>query len=266
MKELTLQERKEISFKILCKIDEICKKNNIKYYLGYGTLIGAIRHNGFIPWDDDIDIWVKLEQYNKLIELINKDSEYEIVNTFVDPAFPLLFTKVSDKTTFVEKIDKSKGDFKRGIAVDVFPLCNGLPKSKIKRIQFSFLQRMNKLISLYDMGALNTKKISDLFMNLFCKICHILNLNSLFWRTAIMSFIEKLPESEFLMNPFSPYKQKDIHNKKCFEDIVEVTFENKKFYAPARYDEVLRNIYGDYMKLPPEEKRISNHSVKAYKL
>lgn len=265
MKELTLQERKDISLEILTELDKVCKRYHIPYFLAYGTLIGAVRHKGFIPWDDDIDVWVKLDDYDRLIKLLQKETEYEILNTGFDVNFPLMFTKVSDSKTSVERIEKKRGDFRRGIAVDIFPLAD-YPRNRIKRKWFSILLGINKAFSLKKMNGLDRKKTKDHAIEMACTLFSCIGMNETFWRSRINNFLLKIAPGDKLFSPFSPYGFKDVHDKCFFNTCVDLQFEGKVFNGPIGWDEILKKIYGDYMKLPPKEKQISNHDVKAFYL
>lgn len=120
-----LPEVKKIELEILCVIDEFCKKNNICYSLAYGTLIGAIRHKGFIPWDDDIDLWMPRSDYNRFIELWLKDpvEGYILQNTDLESDFNQNFTKIrKDNSAFIQSEEEKQRCYHKGIFVDIFPL------------------------------------------------------------------------------------------------------------------------------------------------
>ena len=118
MKKMSLDERKQVSLDILNYIDEVCKRENMSYYLAYGALLGAIRHNGFIPWDDDVDIWVRADDYWKFAELMRK-SKYDILFYPYNNGWDMHFMKISDASTVIKDNNTLT---KRGVAVDVFPL------------------------------------------------------------------------------------------------------------------------------------------------
>ena len=119
MKEITIEERKTISLEILSEIHDFCEKNNICYFLDYGTLLGAVRHKGYIPWDDDIDISMKRDDYERFLKTFCS-SKYEIANYRDKKFFAIQFSKVYDKKTFGILLDKINLNY--GVAVDVFPL------------------------------------------------------------------------------------------------------------------------------------------------
>ena len=129
--EISLDEAKEKMLEMMCYIDKVCRENNIKYSLAYGTLIGAIRHKGFIPWDDDMDIMLTRDNYDKLIEIIKKDDKYDLLD--FDSGFILNFSKICCRNTLA--IEKDKYRLKCdsiGVFVDIFPIDN-LPEKEPKR-------------------------------------------------------------------------------------------------------------------------------------
>nr|MCR5207201.1 LicD family protein [Eubacterium sp.] len=120
MKELSLEEVKKTELEILIRFDEICKNNNIEYSLAYGTMLGAVRHNGFIPWDDDIDVFVKRSDYEKLLGLRYDDGRFEIKSHRYSNNYYYPFAKMIDKNTDLDvswRLDKDMGVF-----IDIFPL------------------------------------------------------------------------------------------------------------------------------------------------
>lgn len=122
MKKLTLDEVKKIQLEILAYIDSFCKKNNISYFINYGTLLGAVRHKGFIPWDDDIDISMDRKYYNMFIEKFNQDSsKYKILSLDTDKAYFNNFIKVVDTTTKIVD-NRNYKTFSCGVFVDIFPM------------------------------------------------------------------------------------------------------------------------------------------------
>lgn len=259
MKELNLEEKKKIAFDILCKIDEVCRKNSITYYLAYGSLIGAVRHQGFIPWDDDIDIWVNYRDYQRFCVVMEQETNYEILNYEHDSSFPLMFTKISDRNTRVEKINKKNGDYRRGIAVDVFPLIYCPDKNGLKWP--AFMINVIKALTRNDSAALHNP-----FQKIGCRALNLIGLDKSFWQKKVYKYFDGIKKMDYLFMPFSEYKLKDVHLAKQFDSTIELQFNDRFFIAPVGYDEILRDIYGDYMELPPEEKRISKHGTVAYLL
>ena len=264
MRKIEINEYKEIVVSILARIDRICRENNLKYNLAYGTLIGAVRHNGFIPWDDDADITMFRDEYIKLREIVNH-GDYGLrfidISTDNDTIFP--FGKVCDVRTHLKEKDfrevKNYGAF-----VDVFPL-DYLPNNDKQRKKYCRKAR-RKVIMLthsartgYDRSA---SKLAVMKKALAFHIGKFLNTNKM---------IKQL-ENTFLENDKCPTDYVGIpwawggytFLKTVFEDSVEHDFEDFLFYIPKEYDYILRWRYGDYMQLPPENERINCHCLECY--
>ena len=107
MQELSLSEKQALALQIACEIDRVCRLHHIQYYIGYGSLIGAVRHQGFIPWDDDIDFWVPIEHFQKFLSVMKKETDYLILDHIHDVKWPRCFTKISDCNKRI-RIDEKK--------------------------------------------------------------------------------------------------------------------------------------------------------------
>lgn len=265
MKELTFEEIKEIELNILINFDDFCKKNNLEYFLSFGTLLGAIRHNGFIPWDDDIDVCMKREDYNKLIELAHKDrciSGSININLPLDKNYLYPIIKLTDDSTLAiqELISKKH---QTGVWIDIFPLdylpddekqYNNLKKKSMfyRRLwSVSYISQSESKIKFY------IKKIYNMVANIF-------HINSHFWVKKML----KLPYT-YKGKRMGTYVMGLCHGNTLQSSFLEETtlhtFEKHQFVIPQKYQDVLKCNYGeDYMQLPPLDKRI-NHSIRAYK-
>lgn len=267
MKEISVPESKEIMKNVLCDVAKFCDKNNIVYYLAYGTLIGAIRHNGFIPWDDDIDIMMPRPDYERFVDLYHKEGRYGISSPLVDKGCFLFYSKVYDQCTV--KYEK-RIDYNRfppiGIDIDVFPL-DGMPsdialgvrESKKNSFLCELLYR-----SIIGHSKPNTVKgkLSTIILNPICRA-----FGKDFFIKKILKNAKKhqWDESEYVHVVFPENNSSnERYNKQLFENRIRVLFEGEEFWAPEGYDTILKNFYGDYMQLPPEEKRITHHSNKVF--
>lgn len=264
-RELSLDERKIISIRILDEIDSLCKKHGIIYYLAYGTLLGAIRHKGFIPWDDDIDIWVSGKQYIMLLDILEHESCYHLLNHYKDKNWPLYFSKLSDPSTLI--VDNTSSlNLKRGVSIDIFPLF-GCVKDKgwINKVQHNatmisrYYEFNNDLFS-------NDSSVKNKMKKFIVMIDKKMGHDEMYWKKRLVGDEAQEGNLQFLGCPLSPYRIHDIHEKTNFSYSTEVEFEGKHYSAPCGWDQILKNIYGDYMQLPPKEKRVSNHNVRAYYL
>jgi len=251
---------------ILDEIAKICKENNLHYYLAYGSLIGAVRHQGYIPWDDDMDICMMRDDYEKLIEILKtrKGNLPEWLTVLDDTSenFYHPFAKAIDNRTEV-KMDRHKD--KIGIWVDIFPLdglSNSLFKAKIHFLICSFL-RVVALAMTADFSAKTLDKWTLFYKRFFYIIAMIIG------RKRVCRLIEKIfhfykvKDSKYVGMLFSAYLFKAIFEKDTLLPQKTYRFENREYMGFANYDVYLRQQYGDYMTLPPEEKRIT-HNVESW--
>lgn len=267
MKRLDIDEYKDIVLQVLVKIDRICRDNDLEYMLMYGSLIGAVRHKGYIPWDDDIDIVMPRPDYYKLMDIINKD-DYGInfisIENNADTIYP--YGKICDtRTVAKEKNFKQVKGY--GAFVDVFPL-DYMPDDPKERAEYcKKCRRMMIWITHssrvgYEKGKnIKTRIARFLAFN----IGKMMNTGSLVRKLdkTLTDFDDTYGETSHRGLPWG-YNGEELYPASIWKDITEVDFEGYKFYAPARYDEILRMRYGDYMKLPPEEERIYAHSIECY--
>lgn len=264
MRTISRNESKTIMLNILKEVSDFCDKNSITYYLSAGTLIGAIRHKGFIPWDDDIDIDMPRPDYERFIELYKKKGKYSICAPY-DSNSIYIHTKVYDSQTV-----KYEGgiDYSRftplGIDIDIFPI-DGQPTNEDESVFKKQVKRRAIYYSLFQACVCSTdyKKFKSLIK---IHICRLFGKN-FFCRLYINSAKQYSYTTSSMLgfvSPFSQYSYKNRHDKKVFKDKVKVQFEDGKFWAPIGYDEYLCNIYGDYMQLPPIEKQQSHHINSIY--
>lgn len=241
---------------ILVEVDRICEKHDIKYFLSDGTCLGAVRHKGFIPWDDDIDIGMLREDYNKFLKVaINElGSNYFMQNTKTDKFYDLYHIplKIRDNNSyFIEEYNKK---YHQGIYIDVFPFDN-IPKSKFK---YKLQKKISKILVV---SYVKTKDRID-FSNKKELLKH--PIYSLI--RAILSY-EKITR---ILNKLKKWNDKDgeyvtygietiwdtVYKKEWIFPLKKIEFEGKAFWAPNNHHEILKSAYGDYMSLPKEEDRV----------
>ena len=265
--ELNEEELKNIQLGILNYIKKVCDKNNINYFLTAGTLLGAIRHKGFIPWDDDIDIGLLNEDYKRFIEVLKneKNERYILLERKDDKSYFYPFVKIVDTATILIE-DNYNPINNYGVYVDVFSYI-GTPNNKLKRkLFFHQIKNTQRIIAYKSFHRITDRNIVKRLLKLFLK-----NVFKLVNMDAVLSYNEYLQnkynsiKSDFVMNNWSLGNMKHaLITKKSFDHFIEWEFENNKYRIPQDYDEILKTSYGDYMTLPPVEKRISNHKMKAY--
>lgn len=264
MKKIDVEELKKIQIDILNEVDKFCKNNNINYWLDCGTLLGAVRHKGYIPWDDDIDLGMLRDDYNRFIKTFNQEnSKYKLECYENNNKFYYFFGKVLDTSTVLYEPDE-KG-IKLSVNIDVFVYDNAPDDNKKLKRMFrkrNFYRRMRN-IRLFNKTS---------YDNNFIKKIARLIANKLLFFIPKDYFVKKTIKNAQKYNKFETKRVGnfvDIDavaiNKKVFSSFINMQFEKNKYPVPAGYDELLKAYYGDYMKLPPIEKRVSNHSFVAYK-
>lgn len=259
-KYIDTKELKEIQLYILDKINEFCKNNNIKYYLGYGTLLGAIRHKGYIPWDDDIDICLKRKDYDFLIRNFS-DDRVKIIYSEKCEDFYLTFAKAVDTLTVLkEDVDTN---YNIGVFVDIFPL-DEIPNSKLKKVYLKS-EIYLKMLTLKNLSRKKRTTIKNIILNVGKFLLYPVTKKYLINKIDRNAKKYINSNSEIISNLAYPiYHKKDIWRKEDFDEVITVTFEDREYLAPKGYDNILKSLYGKYMELPPVEKRVTHHDFIAY--
>ena len=262
LKEITSDELKQIQIEILDYVDDFCQKHNIMYSLACGTLLGAIRHKGFIPWDDDIDIQMLRPDYERFIKLIrNENHKLYAVKTF-DDKLEISFAKIiATNTTLIETYSHSTF----GVYIDVFPI-DGVTDLKDFKIRHKQVMReyykYGVIRSYFSSRKTIKSKIKLAVLKaLFCTV----SVKNIITRIKAIAIKKDIKECDYLFEMVAGRTYKSPFPKKAFSNTIRVPFENKFYPVLIGYDEYLRACYGnDYMKLPPKNKQISHHDFKAY--
>ena len=272
MKEMTVKDVQKLSLDILKDVHEFCTNNGIKYSLSGGTLLGAIRHDGFIPWDDDIDIQMPRPDYNKFVRSYYSSNGYKVFSCEVDgfEKTRLRLAKVCD----VEKSIVDLGPLKWtnetiGVGIDIEP-CDGAPDN-IKEAE-KFIKRLINLSRKKNCYAAKYiswreitkyKSMSKRFKFSISKILSPLFTDK--WWLKYMAHQSKYDYSSsdfFIASPH--YGMREWQPKKNMENFELHKFEDSEFYIMSGWDANLKSLYGDYMKLPPEDKRVTHDFNRYY--
>jgi len=264
MREIQILELRKIQIEILKELVQFCDDNQIRYFLCGGTLLGAVRHKGYIPWDDDIDIMILRKDYLRLIELYKNNDNFTLFSCNKTPKYPFPFAKLSKNNSILKEETNVK--FSMGINIDIFPI-DSLPANN------KLLKRHFRIITLYrflwfgkaNLIFRNTTNPRKIPMKMILKL-----LSFFVSYSYINKRIDKLAQSyDFENSDFAGitvwgYGTKERCCKAIYENTIKLEFEGLQFDAPANYKEYLSNVYGDYMQLPSEDKRNTHHFFKAY--
>jgi len=258
-------DAKIVTTNILRSVVEFCDKHKLNYYLAYGTLLGAVRHKGFIPWDNDIDIWMIRADYErfKLLYKEEKNSRYNMLNVY-DVKDYFVTTRIVDSKTIYYPLKKIKLK-EMGIYIDIFPL-DPVPNGVIENILFWTKVRILGII--IGVSSQNGFYASQKWYVTFMKAL-LYPIITLFDCRDMAIVLDKMgkkgdPNKCTRIANLSGYgRKKETFNKAIFNEVAKLSFDGDLYNAPKNYDFILRQIYGDYMTPPPIQGRESK-AGKAY--
>lgn len=272
-----MNDLQKCQFEMLKVFVKFCEEHKLQYYLVGGTALGAIRHKGFIPWDDDIDVGMPRKDYEEYLKLAEEEynkkegSPYFIQTWKTDPNYPYNFAKLRDnRTTFVED-NFMFVRMNQGVWIDIFPL-DGLTKnetvkkSDLRRIHntwFGFWAIYPKCM-IHKIRAKHWWK--DFWQNVFGVLFGWWNIKHCI-NKRVDKVMKKVPfeESVWMANIQGAVKARAVRTE-YFQEGVAVKFEGVDMLVPKEYDKYLTAIYGDYMTPPPADKQIGMHFHKGLDL
>lgn len=249
---------------MLKEVDRICKKHNLQYYLCGGTLLGAVRHGGFIPWDDDLDIYLPREDYDRLAKVIDEDLDSKMFyqDWFKEKGYPYNFAKIRMNGTKFVQSEISQCNMHHGVYIDIFPLDN-VPDDESERL--AHLKRITRLKTLLAVSYMSYKKSGKRRSVPQCVLITLVRL--FFSQQGIHQKLEK-EMRKYNTIKCSHFAQKtgtnaikEVYPKKWFEKAVDLKFEDMKCPSPSAIDEYLTYFYGDYMTPPPKEQWCQTHPI-----
>lgn len=269
-KTLSIEQIQRLEFDILRYFKEVCDKNGLTYYLAYGTLIGAARHQGFIPWDDDMDVHMPRQDYKKLVEILRREEHpyYRLVSVETHPNFTAPLPKIIDtRTTLIQHYDLVER-MPLGVYIDIFMLdgaSDDFDEAKRRYLSSYALYRKWRKAETTLFPADKPKWVGLLrfIKNIPYKIHGISRyVKDLDRKNGELAFRDCDFVATFETGTLGP--ERNIWKRECFGEGQELPFWGVPFRVPHDYDAVLRSEYGDYMQLPPIEKRVSNHNYTLY--
>ena len=268
-REIDINELKKIEIGLLNELDSYCSAHGLQYFITYGTLIGAARHKGFIPWDDDIDVIMPRKDYEQLIASYNTDNPRgtaRILSHKLDSKYYLPIAKLIDTRTVLKEITDIDAEI--GVYIDIFPLENLSDnyQDSLKRMRkgFSFNKKLIiKTVSI----SLDRSRIKNLILRLgklalkWCSISEIVNRMDEYCKET-----ERSDNTKYVgvICGISAGDASRVFKREWFDSTIELPFEGQNYPAPIGYDALLRQLYGDYMQLPPRNQQISHHAFEAW--
>lgn len=264
MRKVTQEEYKKALVELLKYVDGVCRENNIKYSLFGGTLIGAIRHKGIIPWDDDIDIILMNDEYEKLIKALKEKNsnankfflmDNDTEKTYIRPFAKVINTDTTLEEDYVKKVDNY------GIYLDIFKY-NYVPNNKfLRKIHYHMFWCEKTLMTLSTVN----KKYKNLYKKLIVSFAQ--KISSETWLKMCNKRFDRYKNkknNKYIMSNWPAYGYKhEIQLASDFNEFIDTEFEGIKIMVSKEYDNILKTTFGDYMTPPPEDKRIA-HDNEAY--
>ncbi len=260
MDKNVLEKLRETELEIMDTFDRVCRENSLRYSLYAGTLLGAIRHNGFIPWDDDMDVCMPREDYERFIELwpsLGLDNYY-ILNNDISNKFTQSFTKMYKKNTTLITTCEIVDELQTGIDIDIFPV-DRIPHGRVQRLRFKiqcmfYHLFMRKYIPTEASGAI------QFACRMILKLTNRKNDVTRIHR--LLNNIKKSNDNKnndiILIETMRTLKR--IYPSNIFDELIEVQFEGRKYYSFKDWDIKLSIDFGDYTTLPPVEDRVPPHN------
>lgn len=263
----TLRKVQLVQLEIAKEIKRVCEENNIQYFLDSGTLLGAVRHKGFIPWDDDLDVAMMRDEYEGFMQIAPQklDPKYELITWKNEKMYPCQFAKVIKKgTIYREETRHDHG--KNGIYVDVFAydhFPNNVKQRKVHGFKIMAYRAMIRAKCHTKMWTYHNHFYLDRWIkNIPFRIASMFySKEELVYKYELEAKKYNNIETELVFPQGSTKYGRWVIPKECFSEYINIQFEDTFFKAPAGYDVYLKYAYGDYMKLPPEDKRENRHAI-----
>lgn len=263
MREIGIEEKKAIMLSMMDEIDSFCRGSGIPYFLVGGTLLGAIRHKGFIPWDDDIDIGVPREYYDRLLnEFVSTSGNVSIIDYRISKNYIWASAKAIDTRTVL--IEQNNFKYPIGVFIDIFPFdhINGTYEDAIGKVKRNSL--FKNILTIKHMRVSRNRSILKNIGVVLGKVFYIVPDRILIARINNNSKSNKSGDNAYICNFAGAWGVREISKASDFSSVIDAVFEGRKYMIPVGYDDYLRTVYGDYMTPPPKEKQVTHHDNVAY--
>jgi len=262
LRELTTEELKRTELDILRAIRDFCDAKGLKYFLCGGTLLGAVRHKGFIPWDDDIDIGMLRSDYETFINEFPDTGRYRVITYKNNKEYRNPYAKVVDTATVLKEqlVRNTEG---MGVFVDVFPF-DGLGDTMegalaiLNKVHHN--DHFGNYCQFFFYPPKSPKKIAKNIKMVYSRLTRKMYFDAI----GRLCMKHSFEDSKFAGATMGQYREREILPKEAFDGVTSIEFEGDTFSAPVGWEAYLKSLYHDYMQLPPEEKRVTHHSFKAY--
>jgi len=264
---MSLDDFQQVCVDILKDVDTFCNEKGINYSVAYGTLIGIIRHKGFIPWDDDIDIVMPRPDYNRFVKEFNGWAGHlRVASPELDWNYYAPYANIYDiRTLLIEP--RNRHNTEMGVKIDLFPI-DGVPSNLNE-----YVEQCNRINRYKRVLAAKRRPLKYCLQDSLLNAIKVIGAKIIFSPFSYKMIQKRIhdiaiscnyEESEFVDNVvYSPYFAKR-HLRSNYDIFEYKPFDNTKFMVASGYHEILSTIYGDYMKLPPENQRVTHHNFKAY--
>lgn len=258
-----LRELQLLELEIAKEIKRICELHEIEYFIVAGTLLGAVRHKGFIPWDDDMDIGMTTVNYKKFLEIAPKelDNRFFLQTSESDKNYANIYAKVRLNGTHMYEKVTEKLDIHNGVFVDVFPyelVDEKVARSKWRLLRMNLLGKMLLLKHGYDLNSVTENRISRCVNN----VLKMMPISSSMVERGMKQILKKKGDNQKLYVILDGvFRRERCYPKEYFEEFIEIPFEDTYFKAPKEFDKYLTRSYGEYMQFPPEKEREKGHSI-----